>query len=95
MAALQTNGGRLAAYVGTINPNDSSPTEGTAGTGYGPAEVFLGNSGDPAVADATTTLTLTGVPEPGAMALLLAGSGTLFLISRARSHPSRRAEMES
>jgi hypothetical protein len=85
VAALQASGGFLTAFVGTTNTNDSSPVEGAAGTGYGPAEIFLGNTGDPTVANATTTLSLTGVPEPGTTALLLAGGALLLLATGKRS----------
>ena len=85
LATLQTNGGFIAAYVGTDNTNDSSPVEGAAGVGYGPAELFLGDTGDPTTATATTTLSLSGVPEPGTMAWLLGACPLLLLAGRTRS----------
>jgi hypothetical protein len=72
-SALSTGGGRLTAYVGSDNPNDTSVVQGLAGTGYGPAEIFLGN---------------LPVPEPGIVTWLLAG-GLLLLGWRARSRRSR------
>ncbi len=90
VAALQASGGLLTAFVGTTNTNDSSPIEGDAGTGYGPAEIFLGNTGDPTVANATTTLSLTGVPEPGATTWLLS-AGALLLLARSVRFPRSRS----
>ena len=84
LATLQANGGFLAAYVGTTNPNDTSPVEGTAGQGFGPAEIFFGNTGDPTTANATTMLSLSDVPEPGVTTLLLGAGGALLLFGRAR-----------
>ena len=92
LSTLQANGGLLAAYVGTTNTTDSSPAAGTAGTGNGPAELFLGNFGNPTKANAVTTLALNSVPEPGATTALL-GAGAVWLMIRARSRRSRRSSV--
>ena len=94
LSTLQMNGGVIAAYVGTDNPDDTSPTEGdvpVGAVGNGPAEIFLGNNGDPLVANAMTTLSLSGVPEPGVMTSLLSAGGVLLLVNRARSRRARAA----
>ena len=68
LASLQTDG----ALVGTIttdNPNDTITM---------PNEVYLGNDQNNAV----TTLSITGVPEPGTWAGV--GLGALLLIGRLR-----------
>ncbi len=66
LAALNTNGGILPGYVVTDNPND---------TQIAPNEVALTNNLD----NATTTLTLSSVPEP--VSCLLFGAGALVLLA--------------
>ncbi len=77
----QFSGGHLTAFIGTTNPNDTSPV---SQTGDGPNELFVSNdSNGDGTGDATTTLIL--VPEPGTMGLLLAAGCLLLPISRLRS----------
>ena len=66
LSALQTNGGLLPGYVVSDNPND---------TALAPNEVALAND----LNNATTTLTLSSVPEPATSALL--GTGLLLTLS--------------
>lgn len=66
LSALNANGGFLSAYVVSDNPND---------TQLAPNEVALTNN----LNNATTTLTLSSVPEPSVYALF--GAGFLFLLA--------------
>ena len=66
LSALNTNGGIIAGYVVTDNSND---------TQIAPNEVALTNN----LNNATTTLTLSSVPEP--VSCVLFGAGALMLLA--------------
>lgn len=66
LSALNANGGILAGYVVSDNPND---------TQIAPNEVALTNN----LNNATTTLTLSSVPEPASCVLF--GAGALILLA--------------
>lgn len=72
--------GHLVATFITDNPSETAVS---TGPGTGPNQIFVGND----ALNATTTLTLTGVPEPATNALLGLGAG-LVLFARVRA--SRR-----